>query len=243
MRVVMTGRSSGYCGSKPKINCIPQVCYRSHALNVKNVANSTCKIVYTLWHNPGILPLLYTPLAVVGKLQGGADLMTPGLQRGPPFPAKTKKGAIVAIASLESPTIPMVVGTCEIDVSALGDVRGAKGHAVQTFHWAGDEIWSWSTSGKPGGDPPEYLEGWDDERKQDDNLAEQVDNLKLEGADEEEGGVSLGTDDIAERSQAEKSQGLEGEDAPSKKDFIDEVEDRELNTKGAVFFLNSRCCN
>lgn len=188
--------------------------------------------VYTLWHNPGILPLLYTPLAVVEKLQGGADLMTPGLQRGPPFPAKAKKGAIVAIASLESPTIPMAVGTCEVDVSALGDVRGAKGHAVQTFHWAGDEIWSWSTSGKPGGDPPEYLKGWDDEWKQeDDSLAEQADNLKLEGADQEEGGVSLGTDDIAERSQAEKSQGLEGEDAPSKNDFIDEVEDRELNTK------------
>ncbi|OCL14419.1 hypothetical protein AOQ84DRAFT_308906, partial [Glonium stellatum] len=187
--------------------------------------------VYTLWRNPGILPLLYTPLAVVEKIQGGADLMTPGLQRGPPFPAKAKKGAIVAVASLESPTVPMAVGTCEIDVSALGDVRGVKGHAVQTFHWAGDEIWSWSTSAKPGGDPPEYLEGWDDERKENSSLAEQVDDLNLEGADQEDGGVSLDADATTERSQAEQAQGLEGEDAPSNKDFIEEVEDKELSTK------------
>lgn len=50
------------------------------------------RIVYTLWHNPGIVPLLFTPSFVVEKLQGGADLMTPGLQRGPPFPKMATKG-------------------------------------------------------------------------------------------------------------------------------------------------------
>ncbi|OCK84586.1 hypothetical protein K432DRAFT_112190 [Lepidopterella palustris CBS 459.81] len=187
--------------------------------------------VYTLWHNAGILPLLYTPLAVVKKIQGGADLMTPGLQRGPPFPEKAKKGAIVAIASLEAPTIPMAVGTCEIDVSALDQVQGQKGHAVETFHWAGDEIWAWSSSGKPGGDPPDYLTGWDDEQEDADNdLAARAEQLNLDSADQEDGGVSL--DQIsAERSQTEHAQGLEGETAPSNMDFLDEVEDRELTTK------------
>ncbi|KKY28727.1 putative translation machinery-associated protein [Diplodia seriata] len=72
--------------------------------------------VYTLWRNPGIVPLLHTPGFVVEKIQGGADLMTPGLQNGPPFPQKAKKGAVVAVASLENPTVPVAVGVCEIDV-------------------------------------------------------------------------------------------------------------------------------
>ncbi|KAF2810642.1 RNA binding protein-like protein Ligatin/Tma64 [Mytilinidion resinicola] len=181
--------------------------------------------VYTLWHNPGILPLLYTPHAVVGKLQSGADLMTPGLQRGPPFPAKAKQGAVVAIASLESPTVPMVVGRCEIDVSALRKVQGAKGHAVQTFHWAGDEIWGWSSGGRPGGQAPEHLDGWD-VGGGDDELAEQAQELDLEDGDGE-GGVEL----QAERLKAEQEQEVEGEDVPANEGFVDVLEDRELSQK------------
>ncbi|KAF2647454.1 hypothetical protein K491DRAFT_784710 [Lophiostoma macrostomum CBS 122681] len=184
--------------------------------------------VYTLWHNPRIVPLLYTPLFVVEKLQGGADLMTPGLQRGPPFPAKATKGAVVAIASLEAPTVPMAVGTCEIDVSALQKVQGAKGHAVQTFHWAGDELWSWSSSSKPGTDPPQFLAGWDDDKDEEAALAAETAAMGLE--DEQDGGVNLDADPT-ERSEAEKAQGVQGEDAPSNKDFVEEVEDRELTTK------------
>ncbi|KAF2119035.1 hypothetical protein BDV96DRAFT_515986 [Lophiotrema nucula] len=184
--------------------------------------------VYTLWHNPRIVPLLYTPLFVVEKLQGGADLMTPGLQRGPPFPKKATKGAVVAIASLEAPTIPMAVGTCEIDVSALQKVQGAKGHAVQTFHWAGDELWSWGTTVKPGTDPPAVIEGWDDEEEASGTeLAQQTTALSLEA---EDGGVSLDTDPTA-RSEAEKAQGVEGEAATANKDFVEEVEDKELTSK------------
>jgi translation initiation factor 2D len=170
-------------------------------------------------------------LFVVEKLQGGADLMTPGLQRGPPFPEKAKKGAIVAIASLEAPTVPMAVGTCEIDISSLENVRGAKGHAVQTFHWAGDEVWSWSTTGKPGIDPPEALEAWDDGKEEASELAEQTQSLGLE--DDTDGGVSLQAGP-SERSAAEKAQGVEGEEAPPNKDFVDEIEDKELSTKGKL---------
>ncbi|KAF1994155.1 hypothetical protein P154DRAFT_582060 [Amniculicola lignicola CBS 123094] len=183
--------------------------------------------VYTLWHNPRIVPLLYTPSFVVDKLQGGADLMTPGLQRGPPFPKKATKGSIVAIASLEAPSIPMVVGTCEIDVSSLGNVQGMKGHAVQTFHWAGDELWSWSTNGNPGIDPPASIDAWDDHVE--DGLATQTAGIDL-GDERDDGGVRL-VPGSAERSEAEKAQGLEGEEIPSNKDFIDIVDDKELTTK------------
>ena len=147
--------------------------------------------VYTLWHNPGIVPLLYTPSFVVEKLQGGADLMTPGLQRGPPFPKKATQDAIVAIASLESPTVPMAVGKCLIDVSSLDKVQGMKGHAVETFHWAGDELWSWSPGGKPGTSPPEHIEGWADEKDEVAALASQAAAVGL-GGDDEDGGVALG---------------------------------------------------
>ena len=184
--------------------------------------------VYTLWHNPGIVPLLYTPLVVVEKLQGGADLMTPGLQRGPPFPKNATKGAIVAIASLEAPTVPMAVGTCEIDVSALDKVQGIKGQAVATFHWAGDELWSWSSTGKPGGAPPDSIEGWDDKKEEDTDLAERTAAVDI---DDQEGGVTLHVDST-ERSKAEKAQGVEGEAAPTNSDFVDIIEDKELTTKG-----------
>ncbi|EOD52216.1 putative rna binding protein ligatin protein [Neofusicoccum parvum UCRNP2] len=113
--------------------------------------------VYTLWHNPGIVPLLHTPGFVVEKIQGGADLMTPGLQNGPPFPQKAKKGAVVAVASLESPTVPVTVGVCEIDVSALQQVQGARGHAL---HETGLK------DGEDGGvqlDPAQRAEGADGE--------------------------------------------------------------------------------
>ncbi|ORY15472.1 eukaryotic translation initiation factor SUI1 family protein [Clohesyomyces aquaticus] len=188
--------------------------------------------VYTLWHNPRIVALLYTPLMVVEKLQGGADLMTPGLQRGPPFPKKATKGAVVAIASLESPTIPMAVGTCEIDVSALQKVQGVKGHAVQIFHWSGDELWSWSTTGKPGINPPDSLDGWGDEKERaETGLEGEADALDLEDDQEEEdGGVAI-SGGPTERSEAEKAQGVDGEDAVTSKDFIDVVEDKEMTTK------------
>ncbi len=85
--------------------------------------------------------------------------MIPGLA-GPPFPSKAIKGSIVAVASLENHTVPVVVGTCAIDVSSLQKTQGVKGHAVETVHWAGDELWDWSTTGKPGIVIPEELEGW-----------------------------------------------------------------------------------
>ena len=89
--------------------------------------------------------------------------MTPGLVHGPPFPDRAVKGAVVAVASLDNPTVPVFVGVCEIDISALGEVQGTKGHAVRGLHWEGDDLWSWSSSSRPGQPSPEYLAGWDED--------------------------------------------------------------------------------
>ncbi|PGH04900.1 hypothetical protein AJ80_08449 [Polytolypa hystricis UAMH7299] len=164
--------------------------------------------VYTLWHNPRLVPLLHTFGPVMDKLQHGADLMTPGLANGPPFPSAAVKGALVAVASLEKPTVPSFVGICEIDVAGLGQVHGAKGHAVKGVQWEGDELWAWSHDGRPGQRSPDYIEGWAEDIS---GVEEGVGGLTLEGGkeqsaspeEEEEGGVSLETEAPEEGLQEE----------------------------------------
>ncbi|KAH0262720.1 hypothetical protein KCU91_g13222, partial [Aureobasidium melanogenum] len=183
--------------------------------------------VYTLWKQPGIIPLLHTPGFVVQKLQGGADLMTPGLANGPPFHPRATKGAVVAIASLEQPSVPVAVGACLIDVSSHGAVQGSRGHAVQTMHWAGDEIWSYSSSNKAGLSPPESLEGWLASNHDEEKLAEQAADLNIDDEEEEQGGVNL---DKPVSDQPDPSEGL-GEDAPADESLVEQVEIKELTTK------------
>ncbi|KAK6227397.1 hypothetical protein QIS74_00952 [Colletotrichum tabaci] len=182
--------------------------------------------VYTLWANPDIVPLLHTPGIVVKKLQGGADLMTPGLFGGPPFPEKAKKGAVVAIASLENPSVPVAVGACEIDVSALQNVRGAKGHAVKNLHWAGDEMWGFSTDNKPGRKAPEEIAGWLKVLEAR-GLVESLSGLSLDGPDED-GGVSLEDDATADDA---------GPAAPSEDDIIPDFTQPEIDEAFRKSFL------
>lgn len=87
--------------------------------------------------------------------------MIPGLAGGPPFPREAKKDSIVAVASVENPSVPMVVGVCEIDVSELQKVQGEKGRAVRGVHWEGDELWAWNTTDTSGGSAPERILGWE----------------------------------------------------------------------------------
>lgn len=198
----------------------------------RNKANGLCA-VYTLWRHPQLVPLLYTPEIVLKKLRGSAPLMTPGLARGPPFPAKAIKDSIVAIASLDKPSVPMVVGICEIDVASLQQVQGAKGHAVRGEHWDGDEIWAWSAAGKPGGSAPEHIEGWDVDTT-DASLREGVENLIIEEDDDdaEEGGVSLSQEPEQHKKFEPRNEFVEGEDARSY-EVVGE-EEKELSTKGTL---------
>jgi translation initiation factor 2D len=170
-------------------------------------------------------------------MRGGADLMTPGLAMGPPFPEKAIKGATVAIASYELPGIPMIVGECEIDVSALTSVRGAKGHAVKGIHWQGDEIWDWSQVNKPG-TSPDVLSGWLDETEDTDiNFTKKtIENLQIE----EDGGVSLENNTTQDSKQNDNEKGEEEEEDDDDDDVDDGEDDhaekvqKEWTTKGKL---------
>ena len=174
------------------------------------------------------MPLLHTQDFVVHKLQTGADLMTPGLQHGPPFPAKAQKGTVVGIANVQSPSVPMVVGVCEIDVSSLHQVHGAKGHAVRTKHWDGDELWAWSSTGGSGGQAPSDTKGWNEADKA--NIMDRVQNVSIEDAeDEEDGGVALEADDEETSKGEQYNDFVEGEDGPQNQDNTLE---QPMSTKG-----------
>lgn len=150
--------------------------------------------VYTLWQNPGLVPLLHTPDFVVDKLRTGADLMTPGLIGGPPWPQNAQLGSVVAVAGLEKDTVPIWVGTCKIDISSLGRVQGSKGAAVEGIHWEGDELWTWRQTGAGGRPSPDRISGWD---KRTDESTDGLRQLVLDDAEDEaqdEGGVSLDPD-------------------------------------------------
>ncbi|KAI1918332.1 hypothetical protein LOZ65_004929 [Ophidiomyces ophidiicola] len=151
--------------------------------------------VYTLWHNPGVIPLLHTQAPVMEKLYGGADLMIPGLTNGPPFPEGLQKGTVVAVADIERPSVPTFVGVCEIDISRLTAVHGVKGHAVRGMQWEGDELWGWSSAGQTGQAAPERLDGWLSTPK---DLGTAINELNLVKDDDEEnfqgeldGGITL----------------------------------------------------
>ncbi|RSL98984.1 hypothetical protein CEP52_009973 [Fusarium oligoseptatum] len=120
--------------------------------------------VYTLWHNPNIVPLLHTPDFVVEeKLTHGSDLMIPGLIKAPSaeWDSRAITGSVVAVAGMQKDTVPLWIGTCQVDICKLPpSVRGQKGVAVKALHWAGDECWSWRPLGSGGQAPPESLDGW-----------------------------------------------------------------------------------
>ena len=153
--------------------------------------------------------------------------MTPGLA-GPPFPPKATKGSTVAIASLSKPSVPVVVGICEIDVSSLQIVQGAKGHAVRGVHFVGDELWSWSTSGSNGRPPPDGILGWDDNLQDQHNAADTMKEPGLEDNDNDEGGVALGQHAPDQR----PNDFLQGEDPPLSTKI--ETEEKSLAVKGGI---------
>ena len=160
--------------------------------------------------------------------------MTPGLTRGPPFPKKAVKDAIVAVASLENPSIPRVVGICEIDVATLKQVQGAKGHAVRSEHWEGDELWGWSSEARPGGSAPDYIDGWDLDNK-DVALQEVVEHLDIEyqNANAEGGGVSLGDESNGVAISEPRNEFVEGEDGKPCEEV--NIEEKDLSVKGQDF--------
>ena len=150
--------------------------------------------------------------------------MTPGLANGPPFPAKARKGAVVAIASLDSPSVPVAVGVCEIDVSSLQKVQGAKGVAVQTLQWSGDELWAWSPAGKPGVDAPGNIDAWmHDGTDEVEDVAQDMERVNLRDEN---------TDSAGKASSSRDTNG-DGESAGVE-------EDKEWTTQGTQSFQSQK---
>ncbi|KAH6988394.1 hypothetical protein EDB80DRAFT_730047 [Ilyonectria destructans] len=176
--------------------------------------------VYTLWHHPNLVPLLHTPEYVLEeKLKHGADLMIPGLVKAnnTRWDPRASTGSVVAVAGLHNDTVPLWIGTCQLDVRNLpDDVRGQKGAAVKALHWAGDECWSWRVLGSGGQEAPQSLEGWTGLTTR---LAEGIQQVSLgNGKDDGKEGAALNKDD----KQPDMADEGEEEREPSTKE-IDEA--------------------
>ncbi|KAK5937249.1 hypothetical protein PMZ80_010549 [Knufia obscura] len=164
--------------------------------------------VYTLWQNPGLLPLLHIGETIVGKLKGGADLFAPGLIKPHwGFDERARKDSIVAVAGHKSDTVPRWVGISKVDISGLPD--DATGTAAEGLHWEGDELWSWSPLNKGGSPGPDAIEGWQGLTA----MAEETDDEDDEPEGEHvEGGVPL------ESSTADLK--ITDGDSPSEEDYV-----------------------
>ena len=146
--------------------------------------------VYTLWHNPGLIPLLHIGESIVSKLKGGADLFAPGLiMPAGGFDFRATKNAIVAVAGHVSETVPRWVGVSKVDISAISD--SATGTAAEGLHWEGDELWSWSSRNTGGGAAPAIIDGWQGLTTTLEKQAETLDIEDDDGDDEAEGGVDI----------------------------------------------------
>lgn len=109
-----------------------------------------------------------------------------------------------------------------------------KGTCCAGEHWDGDEIWAWSSGGKPGGHAPEEIVGWD-VNESDGALREGVEHLVVDDHedDSEEGGVPL-EKETEDGRFGPRNEDVEGENAePYEKIGL---EDKELTTKGDQAF-------
>ncbi|KAI0470043.1 hypothetical protein GGR56DRAFT_150539 [Xylariaceae sp. FL0804] len=196
--------------------------------------------VYALWMNPDLVPLLHTPDFVVEeKLKNGSDLMIPGLfkPRETSWDARAKTGSVAAVAGIQKDTVPLWVGTCEVDICRLGsDVRVQKGVAVKALHWAGDELWAWRSIGSGGDEPPDGLD-WPGLTG---SLAADIGNVALATDDPETGGGAVLAEaevDDAENEEAEPPTTDEVNEA-FQQAFLFAVQKAKASNKGPHYGLN-----
>jgi translation initiation factor 2D len=81
---------------------------------------------------------------VLEKLQGGADLMTPGLTS---WSTAIKSGDIVAVTLQND--VPVAVGVAGFDIGRLSKAAGQRGKAVYIVHCYNDDLWSLGSKTKP----------------------------------------------------------------------------------------------
>lgn len=94
--------------------------------------------IYTLWQVGGILPIILTNNHVIEKLSTNANLMLPGSI--PPFDPRATRGALVGIASYQTPTVVKAIGHCSLNLTQFDNVVGRQGTAVTIIHVIDDEL-------------------------------------------------------------------------------------------------------
>lgn len=92
--------------------------------------------VLTLWECPYLLEKLYTPIYTIERLQNGADLMVPGVFD--PLPENCPAGTVVAIHTVQSPTVPMAVGVTLTNCSEI--TENQTGKAAYIVNVVGDTL-------------------------------------------------------------------------------------------------------
>ena len=127
-------------------------------------------IVYSLWQQPSLLKSVSTWDHVLNKLQGGADLMTPGLIR---WNSEIESGNVTAVTLQNG--VPIAVGIAAFDVGQLSKAAGGKGKAVYLVHCYKDELWGLGTKTHPPSispDIPAQLEEKTQQLSLEDNIEE-----------------------------------------------------------------------
>ncbi|PVH17273.1 uncharacterized protein CXQ87_000157 [Candidozyma duobushaemuli] len=94
--------------------------------------------IYTMWQVGGILPIILTNNHVIEKLTTNANLMLPGSI--PPFDSRATRGALVGIASYQTPTVVKAIGHCSLNLTQFDNVQGRQGTAVTVIHVIEDEL-------------------------------------------------------------------------------------------------------
>jgi translation initiation factor 2D len=101
--------------------------------------------VYTLWAHPTLRwKEVSTWDHVFTKLEGGADLMTPGLVQ---WSTDIQKSDVVVVTT---PTrVSLAIGIAALDIGHVSKAAGAKGKAVYLVHCHNDELWAMGSKSTP----------------------------------------------------------------------------------------------
>ncbi|ODV90103.1 hypothetical protein CANCADRAFT_43788 [Tortispora caseinolytica NRRL Y-17796] len=118
----------------------------------RGISSSTVIVptVYDVWLNPFCVSYVYTPIGTLDHLKNGADLMGKGTFFYSDFPDELRKplgplpkGSVVAVATFDSPTVPVAVGVALLDLDRYAALPRAERHgkAVQIINVIDDSLY------------------------------------------------------------------------------------------------------
>ncbi|XP_018416818.1 PREDICTED: eukaryotic translation initiation factor 2D isoform X1 [Nanorana parkeri] len=102
--------------------------------------------VYTLWRHPDILPVFSTWPPVFERMNGGADLMLPGVLVSSGLP-EVQKGTLCAI-TLVGNRAPVAIGVATMSTKDML-ASGMKGKGFNILHTYKDQLWAYGDESCP----------------------------------------------------------------------------------------------